>query len=176
MKTCNKARLSALLIFVFCAGGCARDVYRESYNWSAPFQAYVQYSVLKAHPFDDVDPPSDDTVLQAALSDEFERRKYDLDQREETRAEQIVVVLNYDIEAGRRRVQSLAVNQARFWTYQLSRVNQSERLIGLEIYARQTGNLIYRSEAFRRDAPSETIGALLSRYPPKTRRFQRGAI
>lgn len=148
-------------------------MYREEFNWTAPFEAYVRYTLVEANPFDRGGPPSDHPALLAALETALNERGLTSAQRDEARPQQIVLAFNYDIAAGRRRVQTIAANEVTTWAYQLRKQSDDASLIALEIYERQSGSLLYRAEVLRAATPQESVAALLSAYPPNTRPYRR---
>lgn len=163
------------LALCLCAAlaSCASSVYREEFNWTAPFEAYVRYSIVEAHPFDRAVEAPNHPALLMALDDTLKQRGFTPAQRDEARAQQIVLTLNYDIAAGRRRVQVIAASEVTTFAYQLGKMRDDPALIALEIYERQSGSLLYRAEAARAATARETIAALLSDYPPNTRPYRR---
>lgn len=140
---------------------------------TAPFQAYTRYMILAQNPFDQVPLPAGDKTLRAALDAALSARGLAPAARDEARPQQMVLALNYDIAAGRRRVQIYAANEVRTWAYQLNKLKEDAGLVALEIYERQTGGLLYRAEVLRGQSDAETAAALLSRFPPNTQRYRR---
>lgn len=167
IKACGWA--IGLAFLASCTGG----VYREEFNFTAPFEAYTRYMILAQNPFDQGAAPNDDDALRAALDSALRTRSMTPAQRDEARPQQIVAAFNYDIAAGRRRVQTFAANEVRTWAYQLNKIGEGPDLVALEFYERQTGGLLYRVEALRGETPQDTVETLLSRYPPNTGRYRR---
>lgn len=151
---------------------CTNAVYREEFNVTAPFEAYTRYMILEQNPFDQGALPAGDEALRIALDDALRARSFAPAARDEARPQQMVLALNYDIAAGRRRVQIYAANEVRTWAYQLGKLKVDEGLVALEIYERQTGGLLYRAEVLRGQSDAETVAALLSRFPPDTLRYR----
>jgi len=166
-------RRVAALGMTLAVAGCTQSAYRNSFNWSAPFEAYWQYEILPSHPFDTISPPPDQVALVATLDEALKAREFiPADRDERAIAQQMVLVFNHDIPAGRLRVQSIAASEARTWFFHIDKQREDDRLIALEVYERQSGDLIYRAEALRQQSVEETVAALLSNYPPKTQRFK----
>ncbi|MEO0413019.1 MAG: hypothetical protein AAF221_14395 [Pseudomonadota bacterium] len=145
--------------------GCAGPLYREEFNLSAPFEAYSHYTALPQHPFDKG--PIDQGLVDA-LQGYLAGSELEPASQAVPLSRHLVFVLNFDVEAGRRRILALAANNVRSWTFQLRKDADAAQLVAIEVYERQSANLIYRAEAARGDSDAETIAQLLSKFPPST--------
>ena len=153
-----------LVALCFLLSGCAQSLYREEFSLSAPFEAYDSYIFREDHPFDaegDKDP-----ALIAAIRSALDETTLVEVAEPMALARTLVILPSFDIEAGRRRILTLAANRVIGWRFQFRKEDISDDLVALEVFERQTGNLIYRVEAYRQETPALTAEALLSGFPP----------
>lgn len=163
---------AACLLLVWMVSACASAIYREEFNWNAVYTAYSRYSIVAEHPFDSGSPQGGPEPLLEALDGQLRARGLQEALPDEARDAQLVFAFNDDIQAGRLRIKTIAAQSAVTWSFQLARESDDPSLLALEVWERQSGNLLYRAEARRAETTEETVEKLLSRFPPNTKRFR----
>ncbi|MEM7569000.1 MAG: hypothetical protein AAF337_04320 [Pseudomonadota bacterium] len=162
-------KCAVILLCIGALNACAAALYREEFNASAVFDAYGFYRVLPKHPFDE---GGDDPALVAALEAYLQQSDLQRVSAQSPLERQLTFTLNLDIPAGRRRILALAANDVRTWRYDFRREREDPGLVAIEVFERQSANLIYRAEALRAEDPADTIAALLSGFPPSASRLR----